>query len=145
MADRVGCAIIKVFFLLMVFGTIMAVVPLNHHIYYAYGDSMTAPDYTYVMQMRDMYDPLATADHNTDGSGKTSLWGLDELGDHYQNGTTFFFFMFTNDQFHGMDPTQTASNYEGIYRYVKNHGSIPVPSSLHFGRTFRQTINGNIS
>jgi hypothetical protein len=57
--------------------------------YFAYGDSITrATGYCnldvdggdcYIMQMRDTYDVTRSVNHNFDGGGQTSTWGLNNF------------------------------------------------------------------
>ena len=95
--------------------------------YYGYGDSISAPDDMYVMQMRDIYDLSATADHNTDGSGQMSCWGFDNITSHYNKSIREFIYMFTNDEFHLYTPELTAYCYTRIYTYVSANGTLAVP------------------
>jgi len=113
--------------------------------YYAYGDSISLAAQSgdlnddgsdcYIIQMRDMHDPFATADHNMDGSGVSSRWGLDAIEEHYIKGTEYFFIEFgTNDYRARIPPPETAKNLMGMYQYVKNNGTTPyvlIPVLLH--------------
>jgi lysophospholipase L1-like esterase len=104
--------------------------------YFAYGDSITqaifggglSPDGSdcYVMQMRNLYDPGKTVDHNLDGSGQDSTWGLANFNAHYNVSNVFFIFLFgANDAAHGMTNALSASNMVALYNTTKAHGSTP--------------------
>lgn len=106
--------------------------------YYAYGDSITRAtgccglDYdgsdSYIMQMRDKYDVNKSADHNFDGGGQTSTWGLNNLHMHYHPGNEYFIFMFgANDCIKGgPPPSVTANNLVEIYNRTYSNGSTPI-------------------
>lgn len=90
--------------------------------YYAYGDSITAPNDAYINQMVKAYDPAATVSRNTDGTGMTSEWAVKNMDLHYKKEHTFFIIEFgTND-----DRLPTADNLELMYNNVKSQGSTPI-------------------
>jgi lysophospholipase L1-like esterase len=106
--------------------------------YYAYGDSITRAtgccglnfdgSDSYIIQMRNKYDVNKSADHNFNGGGQTSTWGLNNLHTHYNPGNEYFIFMFgVNDCIKGEPSLSvTAKNLVEIYNRTNANGSTPV-------------------
>ncbi len=107
--------------------------------YYAYGDSVTkaATPYTdlnpdgsdcYIIQMRDLYDPNASADHNMDGGSKTSAWGLANIATHYDNETYYCIMFGLNDvnPIQGISAQDTLNNLLGMYNYANTENTTPI-------------------
>jgi len=82
------------------------------------------------MQMKDIYDPTKTADHNFDGSSKTSRWGLANFSSHYNASNKYFVFMFgVNDartDSVGIPQSEYVSNMLEIYNRTLANDSIPI-------------------
>lgn len=113
--------VIKIIILLY-FLSFGLVVTAQATFYYAYGDSITAPDDAYINQMVKAYDPDAKVSRNTDGSGMTSEWAVKNMDLYYKSEYTFFIIEFgTNDE--GLP---SADNLELMYNYVKSQGSTPI-------------------
>ena len=109
----------------------------NGEYYWGYGDSIMRAtnyddlngDYTdcFVTQMRETYDSGKTDDHNIDGGGEPSSWGLSNFASHYNSGNDYFIFMFgANDGNDGVSITETAQNMVEIYNRTLENGSIPI-------------------
>ena len=106
--------------------------------YFAYGDSITRAtgccnldidgSDCYIMQMRDTYDVTKSVNHNFDGGGQTSTWGLNNFNSHYNVGNDYFVFMFgANDCLNGgMPPSVTANSMVEIYNRSYANGSTPM-------------------
>jgi lysophospholipase L1-like esterase len=94
--------------------------------YYAYGDSISTcfgNSNCYIYNI----ESGAIVDHNLDGDGKTSTWGLRNIETHYNTSQRFFMIMFgRNDEDQNITPLTTAKNLEMMYRYVSANGSTPV-------------------
>jgi hypothetical protein len=111
--------------------------------FYAYGDSITAPEYCYIQQMVEQFLPGEVALHNTDGTYRNSTWARNNIPWHYNKSMKYFVYMFTNDGntlFHPYPPggiggevqedfpiNLTVENYLAIYEYVKANGTTPIP------------------
>jgi lysophospholipase L1-like esterase len=98
--------------------------------YYAYGDSISSArdsdyDSTYVMQMRDTYNATATAAHNTDGSGMTSMWGLNNIATHSNAENEFIMFGVNDRGGYHLTGLQTAENLASMYNYLQANGTKP--------------------
>jgi PKD repeat protein len=98
--------------------------------YYGFGDSISAYDDMYVMQMVSKYDPVnGTASHNYDGSSMASWWGAGAFNTHPPSSHPgkYFTLIGVNDRV--IDPTyganQTADNLYAIYSGVASNGSTP--------------------
>lgn len=116
--------VIPILILILIF-----ISPVSALKYYAYGDSMTAYYPNYIKQLQARYDPLASVNWNTDGSGKTSTWGVEHMGEHPYGIVpqyTFIAFGF-NDKVINSSFTseETAANMITMYNFYKNNGSIP--------------------
>ncbi|MFA5408298.1 MAG: PKD domain-containing protein, partial [Bacilli bacterium] len=104
--------------------------------YYAYGDSVTRaagyadlnPDGSdcYIMQMRDLYDPNASADHNIDGGSRTSAWGLANIATHYDNETYYCIMFGLNDDYYEIYAQQRLENLLDMYNYVHTEDTTPI-------------------
>lgn len=110
--------------------------------FYAYGDSLTNNPDNYLVQMARDHSPGSVVLFNDDGSGRTSRWGAEYIGEHYRNNTRFFVYMFTNDG-HSRTTEETIQNYLKIYDYATERGSIAVPcipvlTSRNWSRAYDQ-------
>lgn len=115
-------------------GTVQPV-SAEYYKYYAYGDSITSATgcgdlpsngtKAYVMQMRDIYDPLASAAHSMDGGGYTSQDGVDHLADHWDaDGIGLIFISFgVNDFDYSIPATTVVDNEIEIYNYAESRGT----------------------
>jgi len=105
--------------------------------YWGYGDSIMRAtgydelnnDYTdcFVTVMRETYDALKSDDHNTDGGGQASDWGLSHFASNYDSGNDYFIFMFgANDGNDGVSISETASNMVEMYNKTLDNGTTPI-------------------
>jgi PKD repeat protein len=93
-----------------------------------YGDSITLDNDWYGKQMQQMYEPQYQADHNVDGSGKSSTWLLANIGNFYSPLMKEFIpLVGNNDIRNNINGTVTGINIDGICRYVEANGTTCYP------------------
>jgi len=93
---------------------------------WAYGDSFTAASDTYILQMVATHDPNASVYRNTDGSGKTSIWGLANVATHPLYGVPRkSFTLFGANDWNYTTGEGTCENLIGIADSQSAAGSIP--------------------
>lgn len=101
---------------------------------FAFGDSLTVANGgnlardgsdSYVYALRDEILPNGTADHNMDGAGQSSAWGLQHVNKYLPRegrNKVFFFAFGANDRrdFHGnLSAEETVANLAAIYEVVE--------------------------
>lgn len=104
--------------------------------FYAYGDSIISAydagnlaqdgSDAFVLQMVNTSLPGKIAIHSMDGSGKTSLWGWENIETHYNKNARIFVYMFTNDPSE-MSINQTIEYYILIHNYVNKNSTVGIP------------------
>jgi PKD repeat protein len=99
--------------------------------YYAYGDSITSGEgvanesEVYISQMVATHDPTKTVDHNTDGSGRYSSWGLANFATHPGNPfpSEVYILFGMNDKHYDETAEFTYLNLEAMYNAYTDKGS----------------------
>jgi PKD repeat protein len=99
--------------------------------YYAYGDSITSGEgvanesEVYISQMVATHDPTKTVDHNTDGSGMYSSWGLAHFATHPGNPfpSEVYILFGMNDKHYDETAEFTYLNLEAMYHAYTDKGS----------------------
>lgn len=103
--------------------------------YFAYGDSITVATGTelrsegvdcYIFQMRDIYDPKKSADHNLDGGGKNTTWALKNHAIPPLEPNEYYIIMFGVNDFRTLSIPQTVSNLINLHNATLQIGSKPI-------------------
>jgi lysophospholipase L1-like esterase len=98
--------------------------PNGKYYYYAYGDSITASSDYYLGQMKTLFNTSSTVSHNTDGSGKSSNWGLSEVNNGGHNNGTQVYVMFGVNDMNGVQTgLQVGQNLDQICDAIEANGS----------------------
>ena len=99
--------------------------------YYAYGDSITSGEgvanesQVYISQMVATHYPTKTVNHNTDGSGRYSSWGLANFASHPGNPfpSKVYILFGMNDKHYDETAEFTYLNLEAMYHAYTDKGS----------------------
>lgn len=100
--------------------------------WYAYGDSNTAANHVDLSPNNGSlcyiyttiaHDPSLSADHNFDGYGMNSEWGIENIGSHYPHPKNYLIMFGSNDMQTGMSAASAAENVMNMYNYVTARGS----------------------
>gem|GEM_PF-4463066 len=102
--------------------------------YFGYGDSIIrATDYgdlsddgndCFVVKMANIFDD-ENYDHNIDGGGQSTTWGVNNFASHFDSGNTYFIFMFdASDE--ASSSKVTAQNMLWIYNHTLENGTTPI-------------------
>jgi lysophospholipase L1-like esterase len=90
--------------------------------------------------MQDTYDTYATSDHNTDGGGKTSAWGLTNIASYFSRHQGICVIEFgLNDIAGEIAAADTASNLIAMYTYVAGLGAQGIVGLVGGDATWRTT------
>jgi lysophospholipase L1-like esterase len=100
--------------------------------WYAYGDSNTAANHIDLspndgslcyIYTTIAHNPSLSADHNFDGYGMNSEWGIENIESHYPYPKNYLIMFGSNDMQTGISAASAAENVINIYNYVIAHGS----------------------
>jgi PKD repeat protein len=119
------------FFVISLIVLVQVVQAINAFDYYAYGDSITSGEgvanesEVYISQMVATHDPTKTVNHNIDGSGEYSSWGLANFATHPGNPypLNVYILFGMNDKHYGETAEFTYLNLEELYHEYTDNGS----------------------